>query len=631
MKKILAMSVAATFALGASSVVNGAELAATTGTSFEDLALGAFDWSLSDAGVDTGTMYWYTDTAEAVGTITNTYYDGAAGYPEIAPLDPSLNQKCLNLDTDARLYRSIVHNNHDGSFTSVDIGSGLFFDSLVQFTATDTQPTPGTGDKLVVWLYGSDDLNADYGVATNLVVTAGYVSGDSTTATNYVIEGVSVEPNSWHRLTIKAIANITEYGDVAAEAKVGGFVVYIDGTPVANAAVKGDFTNLGGLTSAATALGNTLFPSIVSAGSAASTLSSVAFEGNGAVDDITFTTTDPFAVATFDYTVTVEDGDIGVVATYAVDGGSALSLTSGATLAIPVAATTVDFVVTVPDGYNLVGGVKDSASYDSVNDTYDWTLSVAVADLLKDGTDALTLSVVEDAETTTYVLTLTQGTGTTLTATVGGEPVGTGANVEENASVTITAALSDPTAYENLVVTVDGVAVILDNGQYTFTMEAATTVATSATPIEPSGEDWPTGDDLDSLAGTAVGVNYPNVPAALANADGKTFVTWAAGDGGVTYGTESAVNPDCFLLNIANDSTAEQIEAAKAAAAEAIKITAISVDGGAVTVTAPQSYGNGKVVIQGSAALAPASWHPKTTGDYFFRAALVVDEVASQD
>ena len=102
------------------------------------------------------------------------------------------------------------------------------------------------------------------------------------------------------------------------------------------------------------------------------------------------------------------------------------------------------------------------------------------------------------------------------------------------------------------------------------------------------------------------------------------------GIGYVAYADKGTTtfNINCFLLNIANNSSAEQIAAATATAAEAIKITAITFDeDGKPVITAAESYGNGVVVIEGTISLEDIDWHAKADDDHFFRAKLVVDEV----
>lgn len=601
-------------ALAAAAAITGAAKAVGSGvgyyTDFEALALqigSAFDATLDDAGTGAGAKYWAIAQGadENYATVTNANFKDSAGAKEGS-------NTALAIDTSARLSRQVNPGSEGAeSFAS----TSLYFDGYVQFTAADSLPTTEAGDKLVVWLYGGDEdtddavaaaLGLENKATTNLVITAATLDGNNDpTPTNFVVSGVSVLPDQWKRLTIKAFV----------EDNLPKFKVYIDGTQVSS----GD---------------TSVFNSLVKAGqSGATTLTSVSFEGTGAVDDLGFTAADLFPEAQpFDYAVTISDeDDTGATATYAVDGTS-VSLVNGV-LKVNPSATTVTFVVAVADGYKLANDGATKGAYDSVAETYAWTLNVAVSSLEKDGSDAITLSVVEDGAATTYELTLTAGEGTTLTAkkTSDNSPINTGSYIEEDTQVTITVTLGND--YENLKVTVGDADVTsqLDNGTYTFTMVANIAVETSATKKEEPAENWPTGDDLDALANQTVATAYPALAeSALASVDAKVFATWAAGNGGVAFADKATTtyNVDCFLLNIANASTTEQIAAAKETAAEAIKITAITFDeDGKPVLTAPATYGNGKVVIKGSATLPVESWHDQIDGDHFFRSELVVDAV----
>ena len=105
------------------------------------------------------------------------------------------------------------------------IGNGLYFDSVVKFTVCDGDPEQDYTDaKIVMWLQTNEAETQ-----TNLMVKAGYLSK--------VNGNVEVEPrvytcnavggdfaDKWHRVTIKAIADIT-----ANEGGVPAFAIYIDG------------------------------------------------------------------------------------------------------------------------------------------------------------------------------------------------------------------------------------------------------------------------------------------------------------------------------------------------------------------------------------------------------------------
>ena len=94
--------------------------------------------------------------------------------------------------------------------------------------------------------------------------------------------------------------------------------------------------------------------------------------------------------------------------------------------------------------------------------------------------------------------------------------------------------------------------------------------------------------------------------------------------GNVDFADRNSINADAYLLNIANDSTAEAIATSAATASAEIKITAITVAGGVPQLTYRKTYGNGKVVLRGSATIgALASWHDgRLANDRFFKTVL---------
>ena len=112
---------------------------------------------------------------------------------------------------------------------------------------------------------------------------------------------------------------------------------------------------------------------------------------------------------------------------------------------------------------------------------------------------------------------------------------------------------------------------------------------------------------------------------ALADVDAKTLADWAKVNS-VSVNDVKAADETlvaAYLLNCAN--TAEAVATATPIAQEAIKVTAITIDEyGVPQITCPETYGNGEVVVQGSASLgASASWHDgKQPTDRFFRTIL---------
>ena len=135
--------------------------------------------------------------------------------------------------------------------------------------------------------------------------------------------------------------------------------------------------------------------------------------------------------------------------------------------------------------------------------------------------------------------------------------------------------------------------------------------------IEPQGggdEDWKDPSEItkDATAGEVYGITGE-----LAAADAIELTEWATGVGSVTFANKDTINIDCFLLNIANNSTAEKIQDEKDEF-----VVNISFDSnGDPVITAPdgKTY-NGKLIIKGSDDLSipKANWDEQTDGDTFF-------------
>ena len=155
MKKLLIamMSVASLAFISKAEAIN-------SGTTFENYT-GAFGADKDDGGGNNGT-FWYTAGSQSeCGTLTNidytASYNGEHGRPAIA--QGAATVTALAVEAEQRLERGIANYGgltDDGKpiFAPQDIGSGIYFDTMVQFTATDIAPKPDTGDKLIVWLYG---------------------------------------------------------------------------------------------------------------------------------------------------------------------------------------------------------------------------------------------------------------------------------------------------------------------------------------------------------------------------------------------------------------------------------------------------------------------------------------------
>ena len=245
---------------GALFAASAATLSTTSGTTFAGLTAGdAF--SASGAAAEGGKYYWYSADAQSGTNISlaANYYGGACGRPnQFAEAETSI---ALAVDAENVLYRAAegaATAFASPSFTQVDLGDGgLYIDTLVKFEqCRDEADIADDSGKLAVWLNS----------ASNLVITAGKYSGETFATNNYEISYLDtdvcnyLDPDVWYRLTVKAkISN-----------EKMSFTVYIDGKQARSTA--------GGLTEE--------FPSLIPA---ANQLSALAFQGVGAVDDISFT------------------------------------------------------------------------------------------------------------------------------------------------------------------------------------------------------------------------------------------------------------------------------------------------------------------------------------------------------
>ena len=218
------------------------------------------------------------------------------------------NTKYLALDTGATVVGRTVTNSSDGRLVGEE---GMYVDTMVQFTASDTPPEVSTQqnkeDQILVWLYANPDTPG----VTNIVITAGthetvIVDGNQILESGYnhylvSADDVSVAENEWHRLTIVAALS-NELGT-----PMSYFKVYIDDKQVSG--TDSDENTL------------STFWSICYG---AKSLRAVCFAGQGSVDDIVVGTDTPFPPTEITYTITPSEGV--ALFTYQVDGGDVVTV-----------------------------------------------------------------------------------------------------------------------------------------------------------------------------------------------------------------------------------------------------------------------------------------------------------------
>lgn len=417
MKKLLTMVVSCASALFAM-----ADVQLPTGTDFESYKVndaGAvaggpaipLNINKDDNGGD-GDRYWYSKTStEGIveAAVTN---NGTTAY--------------LMLDTSEVLERTIGgYSTVDGTTTFAStnlVGGAIYFDSKVQFTATEDDVTPSEGDKLVVWLKavegtdavgneGEEDYVAPVAGSTNLVITAGNgIVDDKAVPGNFVVssELFPIEPNSWYRLTIKAFVN-----------NLGTFFnVYINGvlvTVVVNGEEKTDFASL------VSAAEEDLNPT---------TISAVGFKGNGAVDDLVFTKSNPLG---FSVTATIPAVDgADASAKYSVDGSTWVDVISGSPFTVPASTANITFKVSIADGFVLENGTKIGESDDG-SGNFDWTITVPVS---SSANNAITLTVKAAPESETGAFSI-DGVGSFATLADAIEAATANATIKLTADATV--------------------------------------------------------------------------------------------------------------------------------------------------------------------------------------------------
>lgn len=279
MKKLMAIigAVAMAFGLQATTLTN-------TAISFEPAETGCsgetFDWST--AGL------WSTDYDDVFkfGTFDGDAYaypsTGANARRDSSFVAADINNKYLKLSTGTNSLNRLFSNSG-----AVD-PSPVFIDQVIKFTGfEEVQSNFVAGTKIALWLEAieDDEDTAEVNEATtNLYAAVGQVSGGGVTLKNVKIEG-TYEVDKWYRLTIRSIGNIM--GEGILPASLNGFAIYIDGAPVS--IVAEDRANLIdvyiGLVPKARALydNGQLFPSM---DASSTTLTSVGYQGMGAIDDL---------------------------------------------------------------------------------------------------------------------------------------------------------------------------------------------------------------------------------------------------------------------------------------------------------------------------------------------------------
>ena len=358
MKKLITAAVASAFAFLAMGLVNGDEIQLPSGTSLEGYIGNELKPAYDDIGDSTSNRKWLLVGDDNAELLVTNYESGVTLPTRPAQFAEDSNDKYLKIDTNGRLYRSVGVNSQTlDSFPTKEIGDGIYLDTLVQFTAADDEfkdDALAGGDKIAIEYVereeerdGNDQITTT--AMTNFVIRAGYIVDDNETIpTNYyatVPAGFNKE--DWHRLTVRAVASIAASGEQKA-----GFIVYLDGVALeysTDVECGVDFAPANAVAEYYKADCHAIYPSAVQSGDYQFNLSAVAFNGNGCVDDISFTDQTPGFIGR---TVTFDLGTGEAVTTLTVNGTD-YDVAGVATTNIENLVETFTIAVTLAENYNI--------------------------------------------------------------------------------------------------------------------------------------------------------------------------------------------------------------------------------------------------------------------------------------
>ena len=345
-----------------------------TGTSFEALTEGSVNVGDIVGKDDTGNQdgenkFWYSAATETdeLGAITNEAAGAGVSRPDA--FSTQGNTKSLQIDTTSPLFRTALPNS--SGVQPVDIGDGIYLDTLVKFTAADEAFAENLtgGDKIAIEYVEHEAEGDDVGY-TNFVVRAGLI-GEELGQTNYFAAvPANFNKDEWHRLTVRTIADVGD-GNV-------GFVVYLDGdidkTLKYSTTVDAGFGTLNA--TAAKFYNNekhALFPSAVNSGDNKLTISSVAFSGSGFIDDVSFAAEAPQFIKAGEAVpveITLGTGVTGVTVTIGENAYNPVDATATPLVFnLPAGTTSFDLAVTADadNGYTFDGATGITAEYASYN------------------------------------------------------------------------------------------------------------------------------------------------------------------------------------------------------------------------------------------------------------------------
>ena len=353
MKKLI-ISMVATASI---ALVAKADGALRNATSFENLDVGPIT-EANQLRDEDDNIYWTGYSADSDLVVKELGVEGGLhAKPEglARPLTGD-DAKALAIDVDTPLARNIA--TAKGKGVPQNIGTGLYFDSMVQFTATDTPPDVTPGDKLIVWLREEVTSEEEGGSSTyKLCVTAAKLDVEAKPTANVFVSDKAIEPDSWHRLTIAMSSE--QFGDVTG-LMVTKFRVYVDSEPVL------DGVDLYSLVSYQETDHNP------------NKITSVSFQGKGAIDDLVWTDEDPYAIDAVVLTVNVKDDAKVSTWKWSYSNFEEAMVRGENSLTVPASVNSIMISCTLENGYNLTAAGFTSGENDG--DYTLWTKEIVIGE-----------------------------------------------------------------------------------------------------------------------------------------------------------------------------------------------------------------------------------------------------------
>ena len=405
-------------------LASAAQAAQNTGasTGFEKLAQGTKVGSSVVDNESNRSYFWYAgataDDNESE-IVAATGLDGVTrptGHSKFTGADATSRANALQVSTGTDpLLRTFLEAPADGNLTYENLVSSTYVDTLVQFTvtpATDTV-TPSAADKLMIYLKetstvtDNDDGTQTTVSSTNLAVTAGYLQANMSSAAKvYTAQNVSVKPGEWYRLTVEAIPAKTVNSSVGEQVGLVLFKIKINDTLCKFDSMPGEQSAIPyfGQTFAQDAFNMQVVLSLQASMSGADTknkLQAVGFAGEGLVDDLVITTTDP-AATVVNFTLVIGEG-INVV-DYTIGGVSYGTNTDGKEIEdVPVGSTVTIDTVYYAEGYEFdsISGLLGLTAVAGTDNSFTVDANASAASLTINAKKVAAASEIKPGETMT--------------------------------------------------------------------------------------------------------------------------------------------------------------------------------------------------------------------------------------